>query len=94
MEAACTAAEVGCTAFLIEKADHLGGLAYEISKFPDKSRLRDFPDYLERRIKKLHNLHVFLNTEVTRQFSALSTIWTTILRTAQARRSLLSAPAP
>ena len=68
MEAACTAAEVGCTAFLIEKADHLGGLAYEISKFPDKSRLRDFPDYLERRIKKLHNLHVFLNTEATPEF--------------------------
>ena len=68
MEAACTAAEVGCTAFLIEKADHLGGLAYEISKFPDKSRLRDFPDYLERRIKKLHNVHVFLNTEATPEF--------------------------
>ncbi len=68
MEAACTAAEVGCTVFLIEKADHLGGLAVEISKFPDKSRLRDFPDYLERRLKKLHNLHVFLETEATPEF--------------------------
>lgn len=68
MEAACTAAEVGCSVFLIEKEDHLGGLAVEISKFPDKNRLRDFPDYLERRIKKLHNLHVFTSTEATPEF--------------------------
>lgn len=68
MEAACTAAEVGCSVFLIEKADHLGGLAVEISKFPDKNRLRDFPDYLERRIAKLHNLHTFLSTEATPEF--------------------------
>ncbi len=39
LEAACTAAEVGCTTFLIEKEDHLGGLGYEISKIPDKKRL-------------------------------------------------------
>lgn len=68
MEAACTAAEVGCSVFLIEKANHLGGLAVEISKFPDKNRLRDFPDYLERRIAKLHNLHTFLSTEATPEF--------------------------
>lgn len=68
MEAACTAAEVGCSVFLIEKADHLGGLAVEISKFPDKNRLRDFPDYLKRRIAKLHNLHTFLSTEATPEF--------------------------
>lgn len=68
MEAACTAAEVGCSVFLIEKADHLGGLAVEISKFPDKNRLRDFPDYLERRMSKLHNLHTFLSTEATPEF--------------------------
>ena len=68
MEAACTAAEVGCSVFLIEKEDHLGGLAVEISKFPDKNRLRDFPDYLERRIRKLHTLHVFTSTEATPEF--------------------------
>lgn len=68
MEAACTAAEVGCSVFLIEKADHLGGLAVEISKFPDKNRLRDFPDYLERRMAKLHNLHTFLSTEAAPEF--------------------------
>ena len=68
MEAACTAAEVGCTTFLIEKQDHLGGLAYEISKIPDKKRLRDFPNYLTHRISKLRNLFVFKNTEATPDF--------------------------
>ena len=43
LEAACTAAEVGCTTFLFEKKDVLGGLSVEISKIPDKKRLGDFP---------------------------------------------------
>ena len=34
LEAACTAAEVGCTTFLIEKKAELGGLASVISKIP------------------------------------------------------------
>lgn len=63
LEAACTAAEVGCTTFLIEKNKHLGGLAYEISKIPDKKRLRDFPDYLEHRASKLDNLFIFKGVE-------------------------------
>lgn len=63
MEAACTAAEVGCTTFLVEKADHLGGLAAEISKIPDKKRLYDFPDYLIHRAQNLKNLFLFKNTE-------------------------------
>ena len=37
LEAACTAAEVGCTTFLIEKKPELGGLAALISKIPDKT---------------------------------------------------------
>ena len=37
LEAACTAAEVGCNVTLIEKKDVLGGLATEISKIPDKN---------------------------------------------------------
>lgn len=65
LEAACTAAEVGCTTFLLEKADHLGGLAAEISKIPDKARLNDFPTYLINRAKGLHNLFTFTNTTVT-----------------------------
>ena len=68
LEAACTAAEVGCTTFLIEKQDHLGGLGYEISKIPDKKRLRDFPDYLIQRANRLRNLIVFTNTEATVPF--------------------------
>ncbi len=65
MEAACTAAETGCTTFLIEKKDHLGGLASEISKIPDKHRLADFPNYLIHRASKLDNLFVFTGTEAT-----------------------------
>ena len=61
LEAACTAAEVGCTTFLIEKKDVLGGLAHEISKIPDKNRLADFPNYLINRASKLNNLFVFKN---------------------------------
>lgn len=65
MEAACTAAEVGCTTFLIEKKSYLGGLAAEISKIPDKKRLADFPNYLIHRAEKLRNLYIFKNTEAS-----------------------------
>lgn len=65
LEAACTAAEVGCTTFLIEKKPNLGGLAALISQIPDKKRLADFPNYLIHRASKLHNLFIFKNTEAT-----------------------------
>ena len=65
LEAACTAAEVGCTTFLIEKKANLGGLVAEISKIPDKKRLSDFPNYLIHRASKLKNLFIFKNTEAT-----------------------------
>lgn len=65
LEAACTAAEVGCTTFLIEKKPELGGLASVISKIPDKKRLADFPEYLKHRASKLHNLFIFTNTSAT-----------------------------
>ena len=65
LEAACTAAEVGCTTFLIEKKAELGGLASVISKIPDKKRLGEFPQYLIRRAAKLHNLFVFCSTQAT-----------------------------
>lgn len=65
MEAACTAAEVGCTTFLIERKPYLGGLAAEISKIPDKKRLADFPNYMIHRASKLKNLFVFTETEAT-----------------------------
>lgn len=68
LEAACTAAEVGCTTFLIEKKDVLGGLAHEISKIPDKNRLADFPNYLIRRANNLNNLFIFKNNEADIEF--------------------------
>jgi 2,4-dienoyl-CoA reductase-like NADH-dependent reductase (Old Yellow Enzyme family)/thioredoxin reductase len=63
LEAACTAAEVGCKTVLIEQKSCLGGLAREISKLPDKRRIADFPNYLVKRAEKLDNLVTFLNTK-------------------------------
>ena len=68
MEAACTSAEVGCTTFLIEKKPYLGGLAAEISKIPDKTRLSDFPQYLIHRTTRLKNLFTFTNMEADVDF--------------------------
>ena len=68
LETACSAAEVGCNTFLIEKGDHLGGLSVEISKIPEKKRLRDFPNYLINRASKLKNLIIFKNSEATVDF--------------------------
>lgn len=68
MEAACTAAEVGCTTFLLEKKPYLGGLAAEISKIPDKKRLADFPNYMIHRTNKLKNLFAFTNTDANVDF--------------------------
>ena len=65
MEAACTAAEVGCNTFLLEKGETLGGLASVISKIPAKKRLADFPNYLIHRAEQLENLYIFTNTEGT-----------------------------
>ena len=65
LEAACTAAEVGCNAFLLEKGSELGGLASLISKIPAKNRLADFPHYLMHRAEQLENLYIFTNTEGT-----------------------------
>ena len=65
LEAACTAAEVGCNTFLLEKGSELGGLASLISKIPAKNRLADFPHYLMHRAEQLDNLYIFKNTEGT-----------------------------
>ncbi|HFJ9434344.1 FAD-dependent oxidoreductase [Bacillus thuringiensis] len=59
LEAACTAAEVGCQVFLLEEKEYLGGLAKEISRLPEKNRIADFPKYLEKRAEKLKNLIIF-----------------------------------
>ena len=65
LEAACTAAEVGCNTFLLEEKETLGGLAAEISKIPAKKRLADFPHYLEHRATGLDNLYIFTGTQAT-----------------------------
>lgn len=65
LEAACTAAEAGCSTFLFEKKSYLGGLAREIAKLPAKDRINDFPNYLIERAKNLKNLIVFTGTEAT-----------------------------
>ncbi len=65
LEAACTAAEVGCTTFLLEKNAELGGLSVQISKIPDKKRLADFPTYMINRASKLRNLFIFKNNDTT-----------------------------
>ncbi|WP_294349024.1 NAD(P)/FAD-dependent oxidoreductase [uncultured Clostridium sp.] len=70
LEAACTAAEVGCTTFLLEERPYLGGLAREIAKLPEKDRINDFPDYLIDRANKLKNLIVFTNTKANTEVVA------------------------
>lgn len=68
MEAACTAAEAGCSAFIIEKREQLGGLAADISQLPAKKRINDFPEYLKRRADSLKNLYTFTGTEAGTAF--------------------------
>lgn len=63
MEAACTAAEVGCHTWLLEKTHHLGGLAYEISRLPEKKRIADFPQFMKNRLAGLENLLLKVGVE-------------------------------
>lgn len=68
LEAAATAAEVGCNVFLVEEKEDIGGLAKVISTFPDKRRIHDFPKYLAQRVNKLKNLIIFRNTKADIRF--------------------------
>lgn len=67
LEAACTAAEVGCNVTLLEQKDRLGGLAWMIGTIPAKSRIHYFVEYLENRVKELPNLKVKLNTKASKE---------------------------
>ncbi|MFK8260133.1 FAD-dependent oxidoreductase [Erwinia sp. AnSW2-5] len=58
MEAACTAAEVGCQTWLLEAQPQLGGLARDIARLPEKQRIAGFPLFMERRLRALDNLEV------------------------------------
>lgn len=65
LEAACTAAEVGCNVVLLEKEEQVGGLSVQISKIPAKTRLADFPTYLKHRAEKLENLKIVTGVDAT-----------------------------
>ena len=67
LEAACTAAEAGCTVTLFEEKDRLGGLAWMIGTVPAKGRIHYFVEYLENRAKELPNLTVKLNARATKE---------------------------
>ena len=65
MEAAATAAEVGCDVVLLEKQDQLGGLSAEISRIPDKARIGEYRDWMVHRIEGLENVEVRTGVEPT-----------------------------
>lgn len=67
LEAACTAAEVGCNVTLLEEKDRLGGLAWMIGTIPSKERIHYFVEYLKNRAKALPNLNVKLNTRAEKE---------------------------
>ena len=67
LEAACTAAELGCDVVLMEQSDHLGGRASYIGNLPEKFRMKDLVTYMEARVKRLPKLEVMLNTEATKE---------------------------
>lgn len=87
LEAACTAAEVGCSVFLLEEKEELGGLSTVIAKIPEKRRLADFPHYLVQRAAKLKNLYVFTGTKATAD--ALATFHPDIIVNATGSKPLL-----
>lgn len=65
LEAAATAAEVGCNVTLYESKAFLGGLSMQISRFPYKKRIADLPHFLINRISKLKNVTIHLNSQAT-----------------------------
>lgn len=65
MEAACTAAEVGCHTWLLEEKHSIGGLASEISLLPEKKRIADFPQFMKNRITSLDNLMLQVGKRAT-----------------------------
>ncbi len=65
LEAACTAAEVGCTVHVVEKQREFGGLARRIALLPDKFRIQDFVDYQVQRAEGLQNVFLLAGMEAT-----------------------------
>lgn len=67
LEAACSAAEIGCDVTVIEQNGFLGGRAAYLGKLPEKRRINDFVTYLERRTAGLKNIRLMLNTTATKE---------------------------
>lgn len=70
MEAAASAAEVGCEVVLFEKLDHLGGIVADAVKLPAKWRIAEFVKYLGRRVQRA-GVDIRLNTPATQESVAL-----------------------
>lgn len=65
LEAACTAAEVGCTVTILERGRQLGGLTATLSKVSDQFRMNYFIDYQVHRALSLKNLFALTGIEAT-----------------------------
>lgn len=62
LEAACTAAEMGCQVTLLEKQQELGGWLAQIARIPDKFRMKRLYEWFLRRVSKTPNLEVRTGT--------------------------------
>lgn len=69
LEAACTAAEVGCAVTLYEKNDHLGGILYDAGKLPAKFRIQEYAQRCAARAERV-GVNIQLNTEATDEMLA------------------------
>ncbi len=67
MEAACTAAEVGCTVTLIERGPQLGGLIAQLTQVSRRFRMHDYLQYMIHRTMELRNLTVLTGMEASRE---------------------------
>ena len=65
MEAAATAAEVGCQVDLYERKDKLGGIIADAAKIPAKSMINYFLNYQKDRLNALDKVNIHLNEEMT-----------------------------
>ena len=72
LEAACTAAEVGCMTFLIEKEDHLGGTMGDICTAQFKSNIKKLTEWYKVQLSKLP-VDIHLNTTITGEEDILKT---------------------
>ncbi len=87
LEAACTAAEVGCNVTLFDEKDRLGGLAWMIGTIPAKNRIHYFTEYMENRAAALPNLTIKLKTKAVAE--ALDTVKPDIIVNATGSKPLL-----